>query len=500
MAEQLQIIVNIISRKGRLDTFVLPQKLRWRKDSKMRWAEVHDILNRSEDKNNLHVFLVKHKGFDATEIIVNLANGVANTGVCYFKTFSISVNGKEEIRYEGNHVIRPRGMFTHRFVIGPDAEIVREYKHIPTKKEPSWAPSKAEEEIRKYLERTEDSYGPYKPFWNKFHSLSDSHGGAGIAPYSKWFGSSNGYKLRALEFYGEVCRTPLACLDINGMPKMEDEAYWLGRTPQHELPQYHFPDDYDGWSSYENWLKSYEAHDYTHLWRTIRAASELAPWNPFARKFLQWVWHDCKLWLLGEKGDQSNNTLFWSLQKLLNLTEPQKTAWWAGRGFYHVIRCFLVTKPYLPRREVAYFTNIFRKSLYHVANEYGICFGQTNGWNNDVRKHFGNATVSRGFETQLLASLYSELGVKSLLKKYQTTFPNEVPNWFESNNPSNTYGNEMYIPYQALYKLRVSGYSDAKALIKISGTRGVNGSSQDLDCHHPRSYYSALRTTKKSNE
>ena len=53
----------------------------------------------------------------------------------------------------------------------------------------------------------------------------------------------------------------------------------------------------------------------------------------------------------------------------------------------------------------------------------------------------------------------------------------------------------MYIPYQALYKLRVSGYSDAKALIKISETRGVNGSSQDLDCHHPRSYYSALRTT-----
>ena len=483
-----EILVNMTSREGHLDTFTLPRRLLWQEDFDMRWAEVHDILN----KNNLHIFLIKHKGFDATEIIVNIANGVAGTGVCYFKSFNIYIDGEWKVSYEGNHVIRPRGMFAHRFVVGPDAEAVKEYEHIPTKKEPRWASSKAEKEVREYVEREEDFYGPYKPFWNKFHSLSDSHGGAGIAPYSKWLGSSNGYKLRALEFYGEVCRTPLACLDKEGVPQRMDEEYWLGRTPENELPEYYFPEEYDDWCSYEDWLRRYEAHDYTHLWRTIRAASELAPWNPFARRFLQWVWHDCKLWLLGRKGDRSNNNLFWSIHKLVATTESKQTAWWAGRGFYHVIRCFLATKPYLSEREANYFTNTFKKALRHVANEQGVCFGKTSGWNEDVWKHFGDTTVSRGFETQLLASIYSELGVDDLLKKYQTTFPEEVPNWFESANPSNTYGEEMYVPYRALYKLRVSGYPDAKTLIEASEYRGINGASQDLDCHHPRAYYSAL--------
>jgi len=50
----------------------------------------------------------------------------------------------------------------------------------------------------------------------------------------------------------------------------------------------------------------------------------------------------------------------------------------------------------------------------------------------------------------------------------------------------------MYRPYRALYKMRISGYPDAAALIKASESRGINGASQDLDCHQPRSYYSDL--------
>lgn len=482
--------VDFVLKDGSGDSFTLPKsphKLNWISEPDIRWAEVHDLLS----GNNLHVYLIHHDGFDATEVIVNISNGVANNGVCYFRSLTIIVDD-QKVTYNGEHVIRPRGMFAHRFVVGPDAEAIREYKHLYKRRQPTWAPAKAKKDINKYLSREKDSFGPYKPFWNNFHSLSDSHGGAGIAPYSNWLGSSEGYKLRALEFYGEVCRTPIACFSKEGIPKRLDEKYWLGRTPKDELPQYNFPNDYTGWCPYEDWLLKYEAHDYTHLWRTIRAASELAPRNPFARRFLQWVWHDCKLWLQGNVGDQTNNSLFWSLDKLIKTTEPNQTAWWAGRGYYHVIRCFLATRAYLPRREVNYYNNLFSESLLYVANDYGVCFGKTSGWNQGVWNYFGNVQVSRGFETQLLATVYAPLGLSTLLNKYQNTFPEEVPNWFEANDPSNGYKEEMYRPYRALYKMRISGYPDAAALIKASESRGINGASQDLDCHQPRSYYSDL--------
>jgi len=487
--EELQMNVNVsmVLRNGFRDTFKLPTELSWKDEGHLKWAKTHSLLN----GNNLHVYLIKHDGFDATEVIVNLSNGVQYNGVVYFSNLSIEVEN-ERVDYTGRHVIRPRGMFAHRFVVGPDAERVRTYQHIPEKKEPSWAKTQALGKIVEYLERDKDSYGPYKPFWNQFHSLSDSHGGAGIAPYSEWLGSAPGYQLRALEFYGEVCRTPLACFSDRGTSLRLDEQYWLGRTPQHELPQYYYPGEYDGWCDYEDWLRQYEAHDYTHLWRTIRAASEHALYNPFARDFIKWVWNDCTMWLLGKKGNTSSNHLFWSLSKLARTSAPGKTASWAGRGMYHVIRCFLTVEPYLSVREKNYFRNLFTKSLRHVSNDYGVCYGKTSGWGNDVWDHFGETTVARGFETQLLATIYEPLGLDDLLEKYLTTFPQEVPNWFEANNPTNGYGGEMYPPYRALYKNRVSGYASAYDLVVTSSQRGINGSSQDLDCHMKTAYQSEL--------
>ncbi len=487
MKENIEISLKV---RGGMETKIpVPQNLKWNNEGHLRYAEYcENILG-----NIVDVFLVRHTGFEALEVIVNLCNGVVNHGISYFTKFEVKVDDQVQT-YSGRHVIRPRGMFAVRMVTGPDASRVEQYQHIPEKKEPSWAKTQALGQIVNYLERDEDSFGPYKPFWNKFHSLSDSHGGAGISPYSNWLGSHAGYQLRALEFYGEVCRSPIACLNARGETLRLNEEYWLGRTPQHELPQFNYRDDYDGWCDYEDWLLRYEAHDYTHLSRMIRAASELAHWNPFARKFLLWVWNDCTMWLLGNKGNMSTNPLFWSLSKLARSTKPNQTAPWAGRGIYHVIRCFLMVKKYLTVREQNYFTNLFSKTLLHVSNEYGVCHGtdSAGAWGQDVWNHFGDTFVARGFETQLLASIYEPLGVPELLDKYLTTFPEEVPNWFEANNPTNTFGGELYPPYRALYAERVSGYPDAETLLRVCEGREINGSSQDLDCHKPESYQDAL--------
>jgi hypothetical protein len=486
---QPNIEISLTVRGGMESRISVPQNLKWIDEGHLRYIEYCENLLGSL----VHVFMIRHTGFDATEVIVNLSNGVVENGIIYFTDYMVKVDDQME-RYTGRHVIRPRGMFADRFVVGPDAEKVRNYQHIPTKKEPSWASSQAHDLIVQYRDRREDSYGPYKPFWNKFHSLSDSHGGAGVSPYSNWLGSPLGYQLRALEFYGEVCRSPLACMNSRGQTLRLDEQYWLGRTPQHELPQFNYRDEYDGWCPYEEWLLRYEAHDYTHLWRTIRAASELAHWNPFARKFLLWVWNDCTMWLLGKEGNTSTNSLFWSLMKLARTTAPNQTASWGGRGLYHVIRCFLTVKQYLSVREQNYFTNQFQKTLRHIANEYGVCHGtkSAGAWGQAVWDHFGDTEVARGFETQLLASVYEPLGLMDLLDKYNTTFPEEVPNWFEANNPVNNYGGELYPPYRALYVNRVSGYPSAEKLVEMSAGRNINGSSQDLDCHMNTAYQNEL--------
>lgn len=483
---QPNIEISLTLRNGMESRISVPN-LKWNNEGHLRYAEYKENLL----GNIVHVFLIRHSGYDATEVITNLCNGVDDNGVVYFTDYMVKVD-KQVKRYTGRHVIRPRGMFAERFVVGPDANQVIQYHHIPTKKEPSWAANRAYDEIVKYNDRQEDSFGPYKPFWNKFHSLSDSHGGAGIAPHSNWLGSHLGYQLRALEFYGEVCRSPIACLNARGEAVRLDEQYWLGRTPQHELPQYNYRDEYDGWCPYEDWLLRYEAHDYTHLWRMIRAASELAHWNPFARLFLKWAWNDCTMWLIGKEGNKSSNRLFWSLTKLARTVKPHQTAWWAGRGLYHVIRCFLTAKPYLSIREQNYYTDLFRKSLRHACNEYGVCQGGNKGWGSDVWDHFGDTLVARGFEVQLLATVYEELGLDDLMERFNKTFPTTVPNWFEANNPTNGYGGELYPPYQALYVTRVSGYKDANQLIAFSEGRGINGSSQDLDCHREAAYKDQL--------
>jgi hypothetical protein len=475
------IKVSMELRDGSREEYVLSGGLHWRKERYLRWTQKYKRLLGQA----LHITLTQHNNFDATEVVVSIANGFRNKGTKYFTNLKIEVDG--EVReYSGKHMIRPRGIIAERFVTGPDADQVRDYKHIPEEWVPEWLPHKAKVAIDKYHNRSEDSYGPYKPFWNKFHTLSDSHGGAGIAPFSDWTKCKEGYQLRSLEFYGEVCRSPIACLKPrNGKPLQLNEKYWLGRTYQHELPQFNsWPDN---WCEYSEWLMHYQAHDYTHLWRMIRAAWQLAPYDPFARMFMKWVWNDCKMNLEGAAGNNDYNNLFWSLTKRMRSAEPNQGARWADRGFYHVIRCFLSVSPYIGRRERKKWRRLFIAAIRRVVTPDGVCLRDEN-----VPQHIfevmGDVPLTRGFQAQLLASVYEELGLDDILANFRNTFPIWVPDYSETLNHSNHNGHEMYRPYNGMYNIGIFGYDSFEHFNAANESRGVNGASQDYDCTNPKSY------------
>lgn len=478
--ENIGIILTL--RDGRTKEHTFGQRFRWKKEDNLRWSQKYkNILGQA-----VHVTLVQHNGFDATEVIVSITNGIPNQGVTYFTNLNIRVD-EEVYELNGKHIIRPRGIIAKRFVVGPDAEKVKTYQHIPEGWVPYWLPKQAENSVENFSARTEDNYGPYKPFWNNFHKLADSHGGAGIAPYSDWVKCQAGYELRSLEFYGEVCRSPIACLkEKNGKPLFIDAVYWLGRTPEHELAE--FDDWPDDWCEYAQWLMSYRAHDHTHLWRMIRAAWQLAPYDPFARMFLQWAWHDCKMNLEGEAGDKQESKLYWSLKKKVANTRKGVGAWWADRGFYHIIRCFLSVSPYISKREVQKWHQMFRRSLMHVATPQGVCMA-TFDTDDDAKQRLGNLPLARGFQVQLLASVYGELELHDLLYKLRESFPDGIPSWFETLNPNNKFEKEAYKPYTGLYKIGIYDYENFEDFVNANASRGINGSSQDFDCINPRSYW-----------
>jgi len=461
-------------RDGSEKEMSFSKRVRWTKEGHLKYTQKFtNFLNQA-----LHITVTRHNGFDATEVVVSITNGFPNAGVTYFTNLGIVVDNSV-YSLDGKHIIRPRGIIAKRFVVGPDAEKVKRYEHIPEGRHPEWLPDQASNAIDSYNSRTKDAHGPYKPFWNEFHALYDSHGGAGIAPFSNWVNCHAGHELRSLEMYGEVGRSPIACLKPkNGKPLFLDEPYWLGRTPENELKQ--FDDWPDNWCEYSQWLMGYQAHDHTHLWRMIRAAAQLAHYDPFARMFLQWVWHDCTLSLTPGKSDYLNNRYFWSLKNKIAMTEPHVGADWAGRGLYHVIRCFLVAEPYVSSRQAYRWREQFKRAIMHTITRQGVCYSEFPP--EDIREKIGNVNASRGFQCQLLASVYEELGLDRALNALRKSFPENLPDWFETLNTNNKTEDSSYVPYVALYNDGIFGYDNFEEFDRAQVSRGVNGPSQDYDC------------------
>ena len=97
---QPNIEISLTVRGGMESRISVPQNLKWIDEGHLRYIEYCENLLGSL----VHVFMIRHTGFDATEVIVNLSNGVVENGIIYFTDYMVKVDDQME-RYTGRHVI-----------------------------------------------------------------------------------------------------------------------------------------------------------------------------------------------------------------------------------------------------------------------------------------------------------------------------------------------------------------------------------------------------------
>lgn len=258
------------------------------------------------------------------------------------------------------NTIRPRGVLPLHVDTQPGM-----WSGLPTpQKSPSWT----NEILAKYdNDLTDQHVGPYRISFPYYKSLGEgSKGGWGI-PYHGggarcWTaGDPLAYYVREHEWLGIVGRSPIVAYNEDGSVFRPTTPYWLGDSVQmFELGNNHVPTEYcytiDGLngsrSSYAPELYSYQPPEFSHQWRMVRAAAQLAPFCAGARWWLIQCWNECLRWLLGnEAGDASSNDLFWSWKQRVLGTPHAHGASWAGRGLAHVIATLGEVYPYVPEGE-----------------------------------------------------------------------------------------------------------------------------------------------------
>ena len=365
--------VRMVGRDEQVTEVTLDAEPDWTLEDRWRWSEERIPFAGTA----LFVWREQFEKTLATRVTVAVVNGIPGRGVVDFRELEVALGDRVVFELEGRHCIVPRGIFARRFFDGPDSArfvtwaIVRDRLPGWT---PAWAAARCAEELSR-LRKTvsgENTVGPYRigdPVVRESSSLNGSHGGWKIAPYGggalSWYaGAIEGWALAEEQFWRTVARSPIAILDAESLepfnPKTE---YWLGRTIQHELPGFRaLPDD---WTDYGAFLHRFRPHDYTHLWRQIRDAAQLARYDIAARWFLLASWHDCTMWL-DSGGADSANSLFWPLEKLIAVAPAGEGAGWAGRGFAHVVRCFIEVEPYLPEEEARQWRERLAAALRHV--------------------------------------------------------------------------------------------------------------------------------------
>lgn len=365
--------VRLLDREEQLEQRLLGPPQTWVEEDRWRWSEERVLLAGVA----LLVWREQFDRADATRVTVALVNGVPGRGTAYFRGLQVEVEGKPVWRLEGQHCIVPRGILARRAFHGPDAARLMSWAMIRDRLPgwtPAWAGARCAEDLARLrtMQSGEHAVGPYRigdPIVRESSSLGGSHGGWKVAPYGggslSWYaGAIEGWQLAEEQFLRTMARSPIAILSPTDLqpynPRVE---YWLGRTIPHELPG--FRDAPDDWCEYGQFLFRFRPHSYSHLWRQVRDAAQLARYDAAARWFLLTSWHDCTLWL-ESGGAGSDNHLFWPLEKLVATTPPGQGAGWANRGFAHVVRCFLEAEPYLPQEQALSWRERLVGALRHV--------------------------------------------------------------------------------------------------------------------------------------
>lgn len=494
----------------------------------------HARLARRVDDVAMLVFFEQVEGYDATRVTVAAINGLPDVGPRYFKRYVVSVDDDELERVEGRHVILPRAALIRRTVHGPDATPLREWTYVhDSRPVPDWAPAKAAADTAKryafpYRDHKADPVylGPYNFFWpNK--SLADSHGGWGVGPFhggpEDWLTCPEGRANREAEMLLEFQR-PIWMLDDEFRPFQPQCAYWMGRTKEHEPPQYQYT--IDDWCPYAELLSRYKFADHTHLSRGTSGAAALAEWDAFAVECLGAVLNDFKTAnslkhyvgrdengkpILHPGAAQPHPLQFPLWKKVEHANGPGSRG--GDRGLAHQLRLLRWCRPYFPASELAPYEAGMRRFARRLADQYGVTHAIADQpWLEDPDGQLSSPLVPpycTTFHQQLVTyEMHRFGGLADLAYKARNFLTPHPPSYFEvrRGEPGDTVRNRHstadagqdtpYFAYQAYGSLThgvLLGYDDAASFLYEMGTRSLNGYSQDLD-NIPRSLWeSALR-------
>lgn len=440
------------------------------------------------------VWVEQVNGIDGTRVTLQMRNDRAHAGVIEFRGLRLMVDGTQVgDPIGGQNVMIPRGSLIRRVCVGVEANRLASWDYLPTLAHPSWAPSQFDMDTDKHMEGPYlgDSgvlvdLGPYKFYWPD-RNLSNSHGGQGVAPFhggvQDWAQFPEGYRNRECLMLLEFQRPIWHGEEDPNVP------YWMGRTSAHRLPG--FTDNVrPGWCGYANTLQPYQFSDLTHLSRSYAGAAAIAQWDIFAEDCMLAVWHDYTMASsLTREVEQSNN-LLWPLWYKAEVGNGPDSTGEGNRGLGHRLRLVRSMEGIAPQAE----WEAQRDRLVSWVLSISDMYGNTSSWNEDKSWWAPvEAPNTYTFHCQLVQYELSQMpGLKEngmLLRQFLGAYP---PVAFERRDgPSSDTvedrvspadGGSAHLPYSNMVMDElISHDSPVQFLIDMEG-RGVNGSSQDLDC------------------
>lgn len=483
----------------------------------------HVRLNQRVDDVAFSVWFEQFEGVDATRVTVAAINGFANAGPRYFERYVINVGGEQREDIEGKHVILPRGALLRRWTVGAEEATLREWRYVQEDGTvPDWAIAGAHKDTAARVSfpfrnagGKPIDIGPYNFFWGN-RSLGDSHGGWGVGPFhggpDDWLTCAAGRKNREAEMMLDFQR-PIWLLADDFSPLELQVAYWMGRTLQHEPPEFQY--ELDKWCPYAATLAQYFFADYTHLSRGTSGAAAVAPWDVFAVECLRAVLTDFKtansLTRVVGKDEQGNellhpgalqdNALLFPLWKKIE-TVNGPTSSGGDRGLAHWLRLLRWCRPHFPPEEIEPWEEGLRQLVRGLADEYGVTScNRTPTW---VSQKGG--PLSKPLEPPFCKTFHQQLvtyecsrfgGLDDIAKKGKRFLTARAPAYFEvrpgkrgdtvnqRNHSADDDQDDKHWSYQAYSNMthgRLFGAKGASQFLQTMQTRGVNGSSQDLDC------------------
>ncbi len=392
---------------------VWPDGAAWTEETSLRWRVSRNPIKGLECR----VYQTQHKGYDATEVWVVLANAYPDTGPVYFTDLTIDVGDTRYQLREGAHCILPRQVLAKRFVVGEDAALVRDYMHGSTLAPPAWAEVQCVGESDRILGvYSKMETGPYAPT-AVFHPNGASPGGKGIW-FEDWFQMPEGNELHSWVFRTVTDRHRIACLDREtGEPLTIVEPYSSTRVDQLTG----FQQGPDKWCPYAEDMMGM-SFDGQHLRRAVYSAAKIAPWCPWAREWLRWVAHDVTLDYSWEDIPKVHNFSKWGMAQRIDARDDAGRGFWAGREYVHSVHALFEASRWWP--EAAAALSMQAGTIRDLADENGVCFAVHEDGNYAYYASWARSLglsgpIAMRREIEFMARLYIDLGLTDELHKVQ---------------------------------------------------------------------------------